>query len=534
MIKAKVIIFGIISALGYSQSVVETFEFSPTRHQWNADQSELVLGYNNDFKEGINTSSKTLLYKDTGGQYANVSFDFDENLDLSSESSFSLKIYIPTNRLTGNQANQISLKLQNKDLNQPWTTQSEIIKPVILDSWQTITFNFATDSYINYDNNSNAPVNRNDFNRVLLQINGENNNDHVEAYIDDVTYDDKMYAQPPVYDNLIWSDEFETPGPVNASKWFHQTQLPNGSSWYNSEIQHYTNRTTNSVVENGYLKITAKKETFTDQGVTKGYTSARLNSKFAFTYGRVVIRAKLPSGIGTWPALWMLGQNINEPGAYWQTQGLGTTHWPECGEIDIMEHWGDNQNYVSSALHTPSSSGGTINHGGQIVEGVSLEFHDYELEWSPTKMVFKVDGNTHYTYKPEERNSDNWPFDSDQYLLFNIAIESSINQTSFDQSSMLIDFVRVYQESTMSTPTNTPIKKVNLYPNPVDDVLNYSIDHLGANSKISIMNTLGQELLSSISQETKGTFDVSQLPKGIYFARVVTSVGHYSKMFIKN
>ena len=197
---------------------------------------------------------------------------------------------------------------------------------------------------------------------------------------------------------LVWHDEFEGNGEINSENWFHQTQLPLGGSWYNGEIQHYTNRTENSYVSNGTLKIVAKKETFTDQEYTKEYTSARLNSKYAFTYGKVEIRAKLPEGIGTWPALWMLGKNIDEPGAYWQTEGYGTTPWPACGEVDIMEHWGSNQNYIQSAIHTPSSYGGTINHGGQYISTASSDFHVYIIEWSEEEMHFSVDGNIPVSY----------------------------------------------------------------------------------------------------------------------------------------
>ena len=133
--------------------------------------------------------------------------------------------------------------------------------------------------------------------------------------------------------------------------------------------------------------MVAKKENFTDQGQTKQYTSARLNSKFAFTNGRVEVRAKLPTGVGTWPAIWMLGKNINENGAYRQSQGFGTTPWPACGEIDIMEHWGNNQNYIQSALHTPSSFGGTINHGGIMASNVSTTFHEYAMAVSYTHLT---------------------------------------------------------------------------------------------------------------------------------------------------
>ena len=111
---------------------------------------------------------------------------------------------------------------------------------------------------------------------------------------------------------LVWADEFDGNGAIDSDNWFHQTQLPAGGTWFNGEIQHYTNREVNANQSNGTLKIVAKKEEFTDQGVTKQYTSARLNSKVAFTYGRVEVRAKLPFGIGTWPAIWTLGKNIIE------------------------------------------------------------------------------------------------------------------------------------------------------------------------------------------------------------------------------
>lgn len=243
--------------------------------------------------------------------------------------------------------------------------------------------------------------------------------------------------------SLVWSDEFNGSGAIDGTKWHHQTQLPDGANWYNGEVQHYTNRQINSYQNSGALKLVAKKEVFTDQGQTKQYTSARLNSKFAFTYGRVEVRAKLPSGVGTWPAIWMLGKNIIEPGGYWSSTH-GTTPWPACGEVDIMEHWGSNQNYVQSAMHTPSSFGGTVNLGGQTIPTASSEFHIYTLVWTAVKMEFAVDGVIHYTYNPTVKNASTWPFDAAQYLLLNFAIQGNIT-SSFTEGAMEVDYVRVYQ-----------------------------------------------------------------------------------------
>jgi beta-glucanase (GH16 family) len=337
----------------------------------------------------------------------------------------------------------------------PWETQSEIIKNVFLDQWQEITFDFENDPFINFNVGSPDPVLRTDFNRVVLQVNSENNNDLVTAYIDDINYDGTI-GTCSQFNSLVWSDEFDGNGDIDNTKWFHQTFIPNGWGWYNGELQHYTDRIDNSYVQNGYLHVVAKDETYTDpvQGITKEYTSARLNSKFTFTYGRVEARAKLPSGIGTWPAIWMLGKNITETGAYWQTQGFGTTGWPECGEIDIMEHWGSNQNFVQSALHTPSSFGATVNHGGLIANDVSNTFHVYAMEWSATEIVFSIDGFEYYTYTPTPQNMSTWPYIADQYILLNIAIENSIDP-SFTESDMVLDYIRVYQQGTSSTTTDT-------------------------------------------------------------------------------
>jgi len=264
-----------------------------------------------------------------------------------------------------------------------------------------------------------------------------------------------------VYNNLVWSDEFNTNGDVNAINWHHQTQIPVGGSWFNNEVQHYTNESTNSFVENGLLKIVAKKENYTSQGYTKEYTSARLNSKFSFLYGSVDIRAKIPKDLGTWPALWMLGKNVNEDGGFFDAS-FGTTNWPACGEIDIMEHGITNSqpdNYVQSALHTPSSFGNTVNIGGVIIgNNIADNFHIYSVNWSPYQITFLVDGVAFYTYNPAIKDASTWPFIAEQYLLLNIAMGGIAGTipSNFTQTSMEIDYVRVYQNTAADTqaPTN--------------------------------------------------------------------------------
>ena len=475
-----------------------------------------------------------------GGTYSNVRFEINNTFNLLSDYVFTLKIYVPSSGLTGSQTNQVSLKLQDGSLNEPWSTQSEILKPIILDQWQTISFDFLNDNYINLDQNSQPPTQRTDFNRVLIQVNGENNNDLVLAYIDDFYYNGTITVDP-IYDTLIWSDEFEGEGVIDNSKWHHQTLLPNGSSWYNNEIQHYTDRIDNSNVSNGVLNIVAKKEVYSSQGVTKQYTSARLNSKFAFQYGKIEIRAKLPSGLGTWPAIWTLGKNINENGAYWDNQGYGTTSWPACGEIDIMEHWGYNQNYVQSATHTPSSYGGTVNIGGQVIPTASSEFHTYTLLWYPDRLVFSVDGNIHYTYKPIELNSDTWPFNEEQYLLLNFAILPDIDP-NFVADTLEVEYVRVYQSAPLSIDeidNSISFGLINT-PNPAKDytIISYHLPN-NADVQLYIHNVNGQLIQTLIEEkQTAGQhqikWDLNNLLSGIYFYTLKTENNIVTKKCIIN
>ena len=336
-------------------------------------------------------------------------------------------------------------------------------------------------------------------------------------------------SQAQVYE-LIWSDEFEGNGAINSDNWHHQTLLPNGNSWYNGEIQHYTNREINSNVSNGTLKLVAKKEIFTDQGVTKEYTSARLNSKLAFTYGKVEVRAKLPTGVGTWPAIWSLGQNIIEPGGFWSNT-MGTVYWPACGEIDVMEHWGTNQDFVQSAIHSPSSFGDTVNKGGQVILNASNEFHVYTMEWTPEKIAFSVDQSLHYTYQPVVQNADTWPFDENQYLLLNTAILPNIDPT-FTESSMEIDYVRVYQEEILGIDNNKA-RLVSTYPNPVSDLLQVKVPLEYVGTQLEVYSILGRRLLTTEINAESFDVDVSGLHSGTYLLRIRNSSISHSERFVK-
>lgn len=328
-----------------------------------------------------------------------------------------------------------------------------------------------------------------------------------------------------VYNNLVWSDEFTTNGAVDSNNWFHQTQLPAGGSWFNGEVQHYTNLPTNSFVDTGLLHIVAKKENYTDQSVTKEYTSARLNSKFAFKYGRVDVRAKLPLDSGTWPAIWMLGKNVNEDGGYFDAL-YGTTDWPACGETDIMEHGifpSQSINYIQSTMHTPSSNGNSVNNGGTIASDLANSYHIYSMNWSPNQISFLLDGVIYYTYNPAVKDDSTWPFDKEQYLLLNIALGGIAGTIapSFTQTSMDIDYVRIYQNTTIDVlpPTNFTASVGTITGSTVELVLNgtdnsgnvsYTIDYgTGTAATFSPSGVQKSLVIPNLSSNTNYAFTVT-------------------------
>ncbi len=255
----------------------------------------------------------------------------------------------------------------------------------------------------------------------------------------------EVFKSDEAFTTLVFSDEFEYEGSPDPEKWHHQVIPPNNGSWYNDELQHYTDRADNSFVNDGTLKIVALKEQYTTNSSTKSYTSSRLNSKFVFTYGRVEFRAKLPNEAGTWPAFWTLGANINETGNYFGDQ-YGSVGWPACGEIDIMEQNGWNKNSVIAHFHWGDmNTGEYMNSGGTTtISDASSAFHIYSMEWNSSSIKVFVDNELVYQLS----NSFNKPYNDLHYLLMNLAIGGTLGgdvPESFIEDILEIDYVRVYQ-----------------------------------------------------------------------------------------
>lgn len=231
------------------------------------------------------------------------------------------------------------------------------------------------------------------------------------------------------YDNLVWADEFNDDGAPNPANWVYDIGRGN-NGWGNGESQYYTDDADNVIVQDGTLRITARRENFAGAN----FTSSRIKSenRFEFTFGRVDIFAKLPQGGGTWPALWMLGEDY------------ATNTWPACGEIDIMEHVGNQQDRIFSSLHFPGNSGGDAITRSINQPGVSDEFHKYSVVWSPESIRFFLDDEEYHSFT----NTSSVPFNDDFFLIFNVAVGGNFGGTidgAFQESTMEVDWVRVYQ-----------------------------------------------------------------------------------------
>lgn len=256
------------------------------------------------------------------------------------------------------------------------------------------------------------------------------------------------YASNPTQWTLVWSDEFDGPSgsPVNSSKWSFDI---GGNGWGNNELETYTSRTANSDLEGGLLVIKALKETFTGpDNTTRNHTSARLltKNKFSQAYGRFEARIKIPYGQGIWPAFWMLGDNID------------TAHWPNCGEIDIMENIGKEPSIVHGTFHGPgysSGSGITASYALPNGQKFSDDFHTFAVEWEPNVMRFYVDGLLYKTRTPADLPAGtSWVFDHPFFIILNVAVggywPGNPDATTIFPQRMLVDYVRVYQRPTPS------------------------------------------------------------------------------------
>ncbi len=244
-------------------------------------------------------------------------------------------------------------------------------------------------------------------------------------------------AQDPPKLGLVWSEEFSEAGLPDPKKWSYDV---GDHGWGNNELEYYSKADLkNARVENGVLVI----EVHADPTRPKGYTSARLvtKGKAAWQYGYIEVRARLPQGVGTWPAIWMLPEESRYGG------------WPNDGEIDIMEHVGYEPGKVHGTVHTEAFNHtiGTQKGGQKMVPDFSSDFHTYAIDWTAEKIDFFIDGDKYFTFANTGKGYKDWPFDQAFHLILNIAVGGNWGgakgvDASIWPQRMEVDFVRVYEE----------------------------------------------------------------------------------------
>lgn len=248
-------------------------------------------------------------------------------------------------------------------------------------------------------------------------------------------------CQTPSAKKLVWSDEFDHAGPPDPVKWNYDLGdgCPSVCGWGNNEAQYYTKEPQNVRVDNGVLVIEAHKDSLGG----KAYTSTRLVSKHQgdWLYGRIEVKARLPKGKGTWPAIWMLSTD-------WKYGG-----WPASGEIDIMEHVGFDAGVIHGTIHTESYNHikQTQKEGKLIISDAQEAFHLYAIDWTTEKIDFYVDDQQYHSVSRGEHDTfKEWPFDQPFHLIMNVAVGGNwggmqgIDDSIWPQR-MEVDYVRVYQ-----------------------------------------------------------------------------------------
>ncbi|MFT7269629.1 MAG: beta-glucanase (GH16 family) [Roseivirga sp.] len=239
---------------------------------------------------------------------------------------------------------------------------------------------------------------------------------------------------------LIWFDEFDDGSSLNTEKWtaYVGDGCPELCGFGNHELQYYTDTQQNVTVANGILVITAVKDSMNNAAFTSAKVMAK--GKGDLEYGRIEVMAKLPEGLGTWPAIWMLPTNKSQFG------------WPKSGEIDIMEHVGYNQGVIYGTVHTESFNHmkGTEKSDSTMLTTASSVFHEYAIEWTKDKIDWFIDDVKYHTFENTRDGIDDWPFDQPFYLILNIAVggdwggKYGVDQEIWPQS-MQIDYVRIYE-----------------------------------------------------------------------------------------
>ena len=412
-----------------SQTLPVDFE---TTTSWSVFAGASFSTVSNPYVDSENPSSKVgRMIKGSGQNWAGAYLTLESSMDFLNNDVFSIKVR--SSKLN----TKLLLKVENSsNSNISYEKQVTMTK---YNEWETLTFDFSQIPNENYD-------------RIVLifdlGVTG-NGSSSFTYYVDDITLyslngppepcDSNLTGNVPSGSNyvLVWADEFTEDGELCYENWTYD--LGTGSQgWGNFEAQSYTNNSENVRKENGILKITAIKS-------GNSYTSARIKTKnlFDFTYGRIEIRAKLPSTAGTWPAVWLLGSNINE------------VSWPQCGEIDIIEQFSNKQENISTA-HWYSD--GNAQYGLSVNNStLTSSFNTFRLDWTPNSLRAYLNDSQYWVMS----TNNTMPFFDNFFLIANLALGGNKGagniDPNFTEDSLEIDYIRVYQNSSGSVLSSETI-----------------------------------------------------------------------------
>ncbi len=349
-----------------------------------------------------------------------------------------------------------------------------------------------------------------------------------------------MLVSIPLYAQqwqLVWSDEFNGAG-LDQSKWSYQ--IGTGTpliGWGNNELQYYTNRPVNVDVFDGHLWIVAQRENFGGMQ----YTSARIRTrnKGDWRYGRIEMRAKLPTGRGLWPAFWMMPTDEVFGG------------WPRSGEIDIMELIGQQPNRVHGTIHFATPS---LQHQYQgtfytLPQGTfNDDFHLFWIEWQQNEIKWYVDSTLYFTRVPANLGGANWPFNERFHIILNVAVggnwPGSPDSTTVFPQAMVVDYVRVYQRSPLSAQ-NTPEKPTHFaleqnYPNPFNPTTTFTYQlATPSDVRLEVFDVLGKKIATLVSaRQEAGSYTVNfnaaqyNLSSGVYFYKLTAGTFSQTRKMI--
>lgn len=493
--------FIILTTSANSQNLPIDFETATT---WNGFDGASYATISNPYVDSENPSNKVgRVIKGVGKNWAGVYTTLSSPMDFLNNDTFSVRVR--SSKLN----TKLLFKVENSS-NSNVNYQKEVTMTKH-NEWETLVFDY-------------SQVPSQTFDRIVLifdlGISG-NGSSSFTYYIDDINLYSVSGPPEPCEGNftgnapqgssyeLVWSDEFTEDGELCHENWTYD--LGTGSQgWGNFEAQSYTNNPENVKKENGILKITAVKS-------GNSYTSARVKTKslFDFAYGRIEISAKLPSTAGTWPAVWLLGSNVDE------------VSWPQCGEIDIIEQFSDKQKNMSTA-HWYSD--GNAQYGLSVTSSsLTTNFNTYKLDWTPTSLIAYLNDTQYWAMN----TNNTMPFSNQFFLIANLALGGNKGagdiDPNFTEDSLEIDYIRVYQNSNGSLL----LSDSNNY-SKIDQSLkyyklngNWHIESSDINIEEVYIYDMNGKLIKRIHVKEKNAIvDADYIKNGLYFFQIIYKKGH--------